>query len=248
MLPLPVRGEKMKIRHSVTALLLAAAVVFGLTACGSRNDDVKNVSKPKTTATGDEVYTVPSDAVEESANVNGMRFNLSLYQFTANYNNERTSHGDKDILDLKKWEKNGESEKDGNGVYVQYWHYDEDDVSLTATVEVKSDKLVNIGCGTTMSNFMEMTGDVNNSDKILEKTAQMAQAACGFPAESEGTLQDIFYRTTTGSDDSLWYSGYVFSLSTKKDEKDSKNNIMLFRVFPVTEELKTEWNLKEYTK
>ena len=155
---------------------------------------------------------------------------------------------DKDILDLKKWEKNGESEKDGNGVYVQYWHYDEDDVSFTATVEVKSDKLVNIGCGTTMSNFMEMTGDVNNSDKILEKTAQMAQAACGFPAESEGTLQDIFYRTTTGSDDSLWYSGYVFSLSTKKDEKDSKNNIMLFRVFPVTEELKTEWNLKEYTK
>ena len=149
----------MKIRHSVTALLLAAAAVFGLTACGSRNDDVKNVSKPKTTATGDEVYTVPSDAVEESANVNGMRFNLSLYQFTANYNNERTSHGDKDILDLKKWEKNGESEKDGNGVYVQYWHYDEDDVSFTATVEVKSDKLVNIGCGTTMSNFMEMTGD-----------------------------------------------------------------------------------------
>ena len=69
-----------------------------------------------------------------------------------------------------------------------------------------------------------------------------------FPAESAGTLQDIFYRTTTGSDDSLWYSGYVFSLSTKKDEKDSKNNIMLFRVFPVTEELKTEWNLKEYTK
>lgn len=175
----------MKIRHSVTALLLAAAAVFGLTACGSRNDDVKNVSKPKTTATGDEVYTVPSDAVEESANVNGMRFNLSLYQFTANYNNERTSHGDKDILDLKKWEKNGESEKDGNGVYVQYWHYDEDDVSFTATVEVKSDKLVNIGCGTTMSNFMEMTGDVNNSDKILEKTAQMAQAACGFPPRAQ---------------------------------------------------------------
>ena len=58
-------------------------------------------------------------------------------------------------------------------------------------------------------------------------------------------LQDIFYRTTTESD-TLWYDGYVFNLSTKEDRNDSKNNVMLFRVFPVTDELKEEWKLTEY--
>ena len=38
----------------------------------------------------------------------------------------------------------------------------------------------------------------------------------------------------------------MFSLSKKTDDEDNKNNMMLFRVFPVTEKLKDEWKLKEY--
>ena len=82
---------------------------------------------------------------------------------------------------------------------------------------------------------------------ILGKAALMAEIACGFEEGSETVLQDIFFKTTTESDDSLWYKGYVFNMSTKEDDNDSKNNIMLFRVFPVTDSLKNEWKLKEYS-
>ena len=95
--------------------------------------------------------------------------------------------------------------------------------------------------------FMGMDGDRKNSDIILGKAALMAEIACGFEEGSETVLQDIFFKTTTESDDSLWYKGYVFNMSTKEDDNDSKNNIMLFRVFPVTDSLKNEWKLKEYS-
>ncbi len=74
----------------------------------------------------------------------------------------------------------------------------------------------------------------------------MAEAACQFPSGSEEFLQNIFYRITTEGSDSVWYQGFVFSLSTKEDKNDSKNNVLLFRVFPIKDELKEEWNLSEY--
>ena len=55
-----------------------------------------------------------------------------------------------------------------------------------------------------------------------------------------------FYQLATGSEDSLWYEGFVFTLSTKDNKEDSKNGIMLFRVFPISTDLKKEWKLTEY--
>ena len=239
----------MRFLKRMTAGFLTASMALCLAACGGENtaDHLKNIEKPKTAATQDEAdFTAKAGAVEESPNVNGMRFNMTLQEFTQKYNEEKTLRQESDLIFFGNWQQNGEGEKDANNVAVEYWHYDDSNVSFTATVESATQKILNIGCGTTMNKFMGMTGDKNNSDLILGKAALMAQTVCGFPSNSEPVLQDIFFRTTTESSDTLWYSGYVFHLSTKEDKNDSKNNIMLFRVFPITEELKKEWKLAEY--
>ncbi|MBQ1309499.1 MAG: hypothetical protein IIY54_07310 [Ruminococcus sp.] len=215
-------------------VLLTAAMLLCLSACAKPQDSQA--------ATADEAI----HAVEESDNVNGMRFDMTLLQFSQEFNKGKSADETASMMDIRKWQMNGKPETDENGVQVQYWYYEAGDISFTATVEVQSDKLMNVGCGTTMSHFMGMTNNQNNSDEVLDQAAQMAAAVCGLPADKTKTVRDIFYRTTTGSDDTYWYQGFVFSLSKKTDDEDNKNNMMLFRVFPVTEKLRDEWKLKEY--
>jgi len=240
----------MKIFKFILSGVLMAALLFCLSACGEKDasEEIKKIEKPKTAATQDEPdIAAKSDAVEISPNVNGVRFNMTLLQFTQQYNEAKQRRGEgEEIINYNNWRKNGEPSMDENNVPVQYWYYDDADVSFTATVEINTQKLLNIGCGTTMNRFMSMTDDEKNSDIIIGKAALMAQIACVFPGDSEPVLQDIFYRTTTENNDTLWYSGFVFHLSTKQDKSDSKNNTMLFRVFPITDELKEEWKLVAY--
>lgn len=218
----------------LAAVLLTAAVLLCLPSC----------TKPQEShaATSDEA----AKAVEKSDNVNGMRFDMTLLQFSQQFNQGKATGDSATMMDIRKWQMNGKPETDENGVQVQYWYYDAGDLSFTATVEVQSDKLMNVGCGTTMRFFMGMTDNQNNSDAVLDEAAHMAAAVCGLPKDKTSTLRDIFYHTTTDSDDTYWYQGFVFSLSKKTDDGDNKNNMMLFRVFPVTNELKEEWKLKEY--
>ncbi len=233
----------------IVSCLLILLVLTGLCACNTKKKDNKlnSIEKPKAAATADEVSApeVDKNAVESSQNVNGMRFKTTLREFTSRYNTELNNRGEKGQLVFEKWQQTEKPSKDDNGVEVQYWYYDDENVTMTASVETKSGKLMNIGVATTTSKFMGNTGEENNSDLILAQAAQVAQIVCGFPSGSEPVLQDIFFRTTT-EDKDLWYEGFVFARSTKEDSTDSKNSIMQFRVFPITDELKNEWKLEEY--
>ena len=228
----------------IISILLAAVLALSLAACGRSEIDV---SQPENLATFDEPSYLKSDsgAVEESFNVNGRRFNLTLYDFTSKYNAEKQLRGDKDLLTMDKWKKNGQVTKDNNGVKLQYYYYDDEKSNLTATVEVDCEKLVNIGCGTTVSRFTGKENGKNNSDEILLNTALAAQVVCGYDSSYLNTLQDIFYKTTKIDGNTLYYDGFVFSLSTKQDSGGDKG-LMLFRVFPVTQEHREEWKLTDY--
>lgn len=228
------------------ALLVVLSLILTLTACTDKKVDI-SVEQPKNISTGDEIFPARNDkSIEISPNVNGMRFTFTLADFTEKYNEITKATGGSDLLDFKGWKKQGEATSDVHGVKIQYYIYNENNINFTASVEIESKKIVNIGCGTTMGNFIKFEGDVSNSDIILRKTAIMAQAVCQFPMGSIDLLQDIFYSTTNESIESLWYQGFVFSLSTKNDKSNSENNIMLFRVFPITDELKEEWKILDY--
>ena len=234
----------MKIGKRITALLLSAVIIFGLTAC-SGGAKLK-IEQPKSISAVDDDAEPVTTAIEPSENVNGKRFAFTLAEFTERYNSTKKLIGDKDLITMNKWSKMGVPETDNHGVEIQYYYYDDENVNITATVETESNKLMNIGIGTTMSHFMAQESGENNSDNILRRAAIAAESAGSFGTDKIDTLQNVFYQLATGSEDSLWYEGFVFTLSTKDNKEDSKNGIMLFRVFPISTDLKKEWKLTEY--
>ncbi len=236
----------MKKLKGITALLLSAVCVLSLAACSK--DSVKlEIDQPKSISTIEDGEEAPvSDAIEASENVNGKRFALTLHEFTVRYNTAKRLVKDTDLIMEGNWREMGDPETDNKGIDFQYYYYDDHNVNITATEEIESGKLMNVGVGTTMSHFMAEESGENNSDNILRKAALMADAACCFGSDKIDTLQDIFYQIATGPEDSLWYEGFVFSLSTKENKTDNKNGIMLFRVFPVTDDLRKEWRLTDY--
>lgn len=232
-------------KKSISIFLALILIVTAFSACSDKKLDIDKPSKISI----DEENTFPDieeSRVEESPNVNGMRFNLTLYDFTSRYNSEKRLAGDTDLIIMGNWRENGDVTTDNNGVKIRYYYYDDYKVNITVTIEEETEKLVNVGCGTTMSYFMSQDDDENNSEKVIQKAALMALAACGYENNRIDTLQDIFYKLSTEADDSIYYDGFVFSLSTKEDKGNSKNSIMLFRVFPISDDLKSEWKLAEY--
>ena len=233
---------------AVVLILLAAFLIIYISACNSKSGKSETHANYTISATGDEGISIQmgSNAVEESPNVNGMRFTSTLAEFTTHYNEAKKALNETDYINMDKWRKHGAETTDDNGVKIQYYYYDDDNTNFTATVEIESKKILNIGFGTTMSYYMGRTENLANSDIALEKAALMAQSVCLYPKGSTDIIKEIFRKTTTTENDILWYQGCVYKLDTQEDQQDSKNNIMLFRIFPVTENLRAEWNLKEY--
>lgn len=233
-------------KTACAALIVCAAIL--LSACGNGGFRL-NIDAPKSIASVDEAdLEYEKKGIEPSDNVNGMRFNLTPYEFTERYNRAKRLLGDTDLIIAGNWRVNGDVTTDENGVKIRYCYYDDYNVNFTATVEVDTGKLMNIGVGTTMSYFMAQDGEEKNSDKVLRKAALMAQAICRFEDDSTDVLQDIFYRTATESNNTIWFKGFLFTLSTMEDHNDSKNNLLLFRVFPISEEHRKEWKPVEYEK
>lgn len=229
-------------------LIILTCVILCLAFAGcSQNSEKTEIKKPDKIATGDEALPQSNpDSVEESPNVNGLRFTETLDEFTDKYNEISQSVGGADILSKEKWQKKGDETTDNNGTKIQYYYYDEDMYNFTATVEVESNKLMNIGCATTANYFVGEENGVKNSDDILRKSAVMAQAVCQFPDGSTDVLQDIFYVTTFENTKELWYKGFIFSRELSENGGDSTKDLMQLRVFPVTEKKSKDWNITDY--
>jgi hypothetical protein len=74
----------------------------------------------------------------------------------------------------------------------------------------------------------------------------MAAAVGKFDDGSLDVLQDIFYHTIYSDTSSIWYEGCVFCLETNVDKSDGEKSTMLFRIFPISNSLKSEWELIDY--
>lgn len=234
----------------ISALVLSLIILsaYTMTACNDSKSMFSSVDTPKNIATQDEIHPSQSpDAVKDSENVNGRLYAITLQEFTMKYNSIMMETGGIDYLYKENWQKKGDVQRDANGIEYQLYYYNEELFTITVSVETESNMIMNVGCGTTMNTFVNIDNEENpNSDRILHASAVMAASAAGFEQNSLDVLQDIFYRTTFGEVDSLWYEGNVFSLTTKHDSSDSKNDTMLLRVFPITDELKNEWKIESY--
>lgn len=237
----------------ITTLLLILSLSASLgimTACDKPGKIFSNIDAPKSIATEDEVRPTQSGgAVTDSDNVNGKLYTATLQSFTMQYNSIMMDTGGTDYMYKENWQKKDDVQRDANGVEYQLYYYDWEIFTITVAVEVNSGMIMNVGCGTTMNKFVGFDDEEKpNSDRILHVSAVMAAAAAGFNRNSLDVLQDIFYRTTFEEINELWYEGNVFSLTTKNDKSNSENDTMLLRVFPITDELKNEWNIQGYNE
>lgn len=233
-----------KIFYSLISFALIAMTVVFSSCSGSV---AENIAKPQNIATYDELKpTQSATAATESRNVNGMCYTSNLQEFSSRYNNIMMETGGTDYLYTANWKKQGDIKKDSNGVEYQLYYYNRELFTITASVEVESGCIMNVGCGTSMSNFVMQDDEQPNSDIILHSCAIMAAAVCGFGNGSLDVLQDIFYKTTFEDTDALWYEGNIFLLTMNKNKNDSSADTMLFRIFPISEALKNEWNVEEY--
>ncbi len=231
----------------ILILCIAACILCIFSGCSDSQSNGAVVDAPDKISTLDETKIEQDPyAVEESTNVNGMRYNLTLEQFSLKYNEMLKEMGNLEMINGKGWQKKGEETTDLKGTKIQYYFYDARKINFTATVEVESNKIMNLGLGTTMSNFVSIEDDKNYSDIVLMKCAVMAAAAGGYPIDKVNVLQDVFYRTTFEKSNQIWYEGSVYCLSTSEDKGNSERSTMLFRVFPIADDIKSEWKIIDY--
>jgi hypothetical protein len=233
------------VKYSRIIVLLILTLSVFTVGC-SDNNSLKKISEPsRFSATSDEVApTINPEAVEDSENVNGMHFTTSLSEFTRQYNSIMMDSGGTDYIYSENWTKSGDVQADTNGVKYQLYYYNAELFTITVAVETQTNKIMNVGCGTTMNTFVNQ--DQENSNQVLHACAIMAAAVGKFDDGSLDVLQDIFYHTIYSDTSSIWYEGCVFCLETNVDKSDGEKSTMLFRIFPISNSLKSEWELIDY--
>lgn len=227
----------------IMPLLLAFMLAFSFAACGEKKTVVKGG-----TASLDEILAYTKDkAQEDSTNVNGKRYNLDIEKFTERYNEIMFRSGGEDYLNMENWKRLGETKKDANGVEYFCYYYDIDNAELTVSVEARSHKIMNVGCGTTMSKYVSIDGEHQYSERILNMSAVMAAAVGGYTSDDVELFKKIFNETTFENKSSLAYEKNIFNLTTGK-KNENNDSAMLFRYFPVTDEHIAEWNIPTYSE
>ncbi len=227
----------------IIAVLLAIMLTFSFAACKNNEKTVVKGS----TASLDELFKYTKEnAQENSNNVNGKRYNINIEKFTDRYNEIMFRCGGDEYLNMENWQRLGKTKKDANGVEYDCYYYDIDNAELTVAVETDSHKIMNVGCGTTMSKYVSMDGENKYSEKILKMSAVMSAAVGGYASSDVELFTKIFNETTFENKSSLAYEKNIFNLTIDKKEENN-DKTMLFRYFPITDEHLTEWNIPSYT-
>ena len=103
-------------------LLISLLIISTVLLCGcTDNNNSLDVEQPEKIATGDQIFSAKNEnAVEESDNVNGMRFTLSLAEFTEKYNEIARRTDGILAINKEKWKVNGDIKTDTNVVEIRY--------------------------------------------------------------------------------------------------------------------------------
>ena len=105
----------MKRLVSILTIFSMICGAVGFSACNT-NDSKLNIEQPTQSASNDEIYPAQNlNSTEDSDNVNGKRFSLTLEGFVEKYNNIQNSLGNDEKLSVGGWKKNGEAVNDNNG-------------------------------------------------------------------------------------------------------------------------------------
>ncbi len=222
----------------VIALLLTVIAVFCLCSCNSQTE----IETPVSGATDDEAnYPTPeNENFVETDTGTGMRYKMTLDQYTTAFNTMYTSLGGslKDYP-YKKWKKmySGLSK----GVKYDYYYLDSGKITLTATVEQKSLYLANVGCGVTKSDFVKSKDTEQN---VMTVCGIMAAVAGGYTSDAVIFFGNLYVDTINSEEHCFAYGNSVYLYDINKSSNGTKT--MLFRTMPAAGNIKSDWNITDY--
>ncbi len=219
-------------------LLLIGVMALSFASCGSAPE-----KKTENGATEDEAnYPTPEDEnFTESKTETGLVYNMTLDRFTTEFNAMYLSIGGKESeFPYKKW-KLLKKEEQNNSMTYAYYSLDSGEMVLTATVDEKSLRIVNLGCGITAKKF---NSSENTQQKVMTVCGTIAAVAGGYKEDDVSFFGNLFVDTIESKDHCFWYENSIYLYDSEND-KDG-NTMMLFRTIPAKSNIEAEWNLQDY--
>lgn len=235
----------------IFCILLSLLLLFTVCACKDGNNDKQDgtVSVGEITEDLNEIdYPSPLTTTwEKSENNLGARYSFSLKEFNDMLNKRCKELGNselKEFFEYDNWQIMSEKLTDENGIEYISYYYSTDVLTITAAVECESNKVMNLGCGTSYEEFVN--GDENYQYTVILTSAILAMTAGDYDKNDLEFLYYIFFDAAK-YDKSFFYNNSIYMLNLSK-EKGEQGAALLYMMSPCKDEILEAWELTDYKK
>ncbi|MBR2715803.1 MAG: hypothetical protein IKB73_06345 [Ruminococcus sp.] len=231
-------------------LIITLIMVLSLCACNKVSSDktVINAENEAEVSAKKLDFPAPTKLMwEKSENNLGARYIFTLEEFNEKLNSASAKLAKSEVkehFDFKNWVKMADNLVDDNGIKYSSYYYATDTLTITAAVENESGKVMNLGCGTSYSQFVE--ADAEYQYTIMLTAAIISMVAGGYEEDALEFLYYIFFDSAK-SEKGFFYNNGVYMMNLSKAEGE-EGSVVLFMTSPCKDEILTEWELIDYTK
>lgn len=232
----------------IICIVLAVLFLISLTAC---NKETSNKSIMADSTSDQKATTVKYPApvtltFEESENNLGARYTFTLKEFNSMLNsaceNLGTSEAE-EFFDFSNWQVMSDNLTDDNGIKYSSYYYATDMLTVSAAVENESKKVMNLGCGTSYSEFANSDADYQYT--VMLTSAIIAMVAGGYTEKDLEFLYCIYFDSAKNNEKFYYHNGiYMMNISKEEGEEGSA---LLFMTSPCQKEIISEWELTDYS-
>lgn len=224
-------------------LLIVLLVSFSACSIGEKKATSNQVAVEETIKNNSDKneYPSPKDVTwEKSDNSLGARYIFTLQDFCKRMQKIVDELG-APVVTFKEddWEILSKDLVDDEGVNYSTYYYSTDSIAFTASIEDKSEKVMNIGCGCSYSMFNDKSEDYQHS--VLTMSSLLACVAGGYSIDDINFMFDLF-KTVANDGRTFYYKNGVYLVNYETKEDSS----VLFMISPAKESIKDEWELQDY--
>lgn len=229
--------------------IISVLMLVSLCAC---SDDTQTASKGMMSDNEKDKQAISIDypapsrmTYEDSTNKLGARYVFTLKEYNDMLNKacrELGKSSDTDFFDFNNWTVMSDNLTDDNGIVYETYCYPTDVLTITATIEKESKKVMQLSCGALYKQFEE--GSEEFQYNVILTAAILAMVAGGYEQQDLTFLYSIFYDCAKEKK-GFYYHSNMYMIDYTKGENDSES-VVLFMTSPIKDEIKTEWKLSDY--
>ena len=231
----------------IICLILVMLLAVSLCACNketAKKSIMTDSSKDQVALTVK--YPVPSTLTYEDSESNlGARYVFTLSEFNDMLNlacSELSTSADTQYFDINNWKVMSDNLTDDNGIKYSSYYYNTDTLTITASLENESGKIMNLGCGTSYEEFASADEDYQYT--VMLTSAIIAMVAGGYTQGDIEFLYCMFFDSAKYNEQ-FFYHNNVYMMNISKTEGE-EGSALLFMTSPCKDEIKTEWKLTDY--